>query len=648
MRKLQHILLFCLTWVMLISIQVTGQVNVVSVDSLKTSLNRAEGREKVDILNELSRAYWGRSFKTALEYSTQSYELAMRINYFEGMADATNRIGNIYYFLSDTTKALDFYRKSLEIAQAIGNEKRKGIIYNNLGILYASVRDYEKAIPFYRMGLEAKIKDGDKALIASSFGNLGNALSLDRNYKEALVNYEQYTKIWEDLNDSASIARGHELMGMAWMMQKDFDKSIKDHTIAYNIRNEIQDSTAMAQSLFRIGQNLLRTNRLEGARIHFDNALETAGKVNHINLIRDIYAEISLLKNAERDYAEAYRYHLLHSDLKDSILKREADQLMNELKLIYETEFAENQARLLSKENEIQNSLLKKESQLRNYLTTIIVLIFIITGIIISRYYLKIRLNNKLKDKINTLEEANNRLKESEESLQKMNATKDKFFGIIAHDLKNPFNALMGFSEMLAENLEELTEKEITHYVEVINNSAKNLYRLLENLLLWSASQTGNIGYAPEKFDLRVLAQKELSLLKTPIQKRGINILNKIAPGIVVYADMELISRVFSNLLDNAIKFSHEGGTVTLSAVALKKYAEISIADSGVGMSEEEIQNLFKLDNGFGESSESRGTGLGLILCKHYIERNSGFIDVISTKNKGTTFIFSIPVAEKV
>jgi two-component system, sensor histidine kinase and response regulator len=647
-RKPQHILLFCLTWFLLINIQVRGQVNVVSVDSMKAELNRVEGREKVDLLNELSRAYWDRSFKTALGYSTQSYELATRLNYFEGMADATNRIGNIYYFLRDTAKALDFYRRSLEIAQAIGNEKRKGIIYNNLGILYASFRNYEKAIPFYQMGLEAKIKDGDKSLIASSFGNLGNALYLDRNYKDALINYEQYTKIWEGLNDSLNIARGYELMGMARMMQKDFEKSIKDHTLAYNIRSELLDSIAMAQSLFRIGQNLLRMNRLEGAKIHFENALETAEKVNHINLIRDIYAEISLLKNAEKDYAEAYNYHLLHSDLKDSILKRDANQLMNELKLIYETEFAENQASLLSKENEIQNSLLKKESQLRNYLTVIIILIFIITGIIISRYYLKIRLNNKLKDKIQTLEEVNIRLKKSEESLQRMNATKDKFFGIIAHDLKNPFNALMGFSEMLSENLEELTEKEITHYVEVINNSAKSLYRLLENLLLWSASQTGNIGYAPEKFDLRVLAQKELSLLKVPIQKRGINVINKIAPGIVVYADMELISRVFSNLLDNAIKFSHEGGTVTLSAVALKKYAEISIADSGVGMSEEEIQNLFKLDNGFGDSSESRGTGLGLILCKHYIERNSGFIDVISTKNKGTTFIFSIPVAEKV
>jgi signal transduction histidine kinase len=451
----------------------------------------------------------------------------------------------------------------------------------------------------------------------------------------------------EELKDSASLAQGYELYGYTCMRLLRYDKAFEYHSMSYDIRNSLGDSLGMTRSLFYIGQSLLNKNQLTGARIHFNMVIENALKFKDIYLLRDTYRELSILNEKEKDFSSAYQLHLQYSGLNDSILKMESEKLLSDLKIIYETESTDNQAEILSMENEIQTSLLKRESNLRNYLLVIVLLVVIIAFIIISRFYLKQRLNSKLKEKLKTMEDTYQQLKKSETALQTMNVTKDKFFGIIAHDLKNPFNALMGFSEMLSENLDELSIEEMSNYVEIIHNSAKNLYRLLENLLLWSASQTGNISYAPENFDLRVLSQKELALQKTAIQKKKIVAVNKIAPGITVYADTDLISKTFYNLLDNAIKFSSEGGTITLSAVALKKYAEISIADSGPGMTEEQIAQLFRLDNKPYETTEQRGTGLGLILCKYFIERNSGFIDVISSVNRGTTFIFSIPLAEK-
>lgn len=616
------------------------------IDSLLALMNQNEGKRKVDLLNDVSRAYWNISYKTALDYSSKAYNLAAEINYFEGMSDAANRIGNIYYFLKDTTRALDYYKRSLELAQTIGSEKRKGIIYNNIGLLYATSRNQDKAIYYYTLGLNSKLQDGDKLLIATSMHNLGNSFTEKGDFNEALGYYSRLIELMEELKDSASLAQGYELYGYTCMRLLRYDKAFEYHSMSYDIRNSLGDSLGMTRSLFYIGQSLLNKNQLTGARIHFNMVIENALKFKDIYLLRDTYRELSILTEKEKDFSSAYQLHLQYSGLNDSILKMESEKLLSDLKIIYETESTDNQAEILSMENEIQTSLLKRESNLRNYLLVIVLLVVIIAFIIISRFYLKQRLNNKLKEKLKTMEDTYQQLKKSETALQTMNVTKDKFFGIIAHDLKNPFNALMGFSEMLSENLDELSIEEMSNYVEIIHNSAKNLYRLLENLLLWSASQTGNISYAPENFDLRVLSQKELALQKTAIQKKKIVAVNKIAPGITVYADTDLISKTFYNLLDNAIKFSSEGGTITLSAVALKKYAEISIADSGPGMTEEQIAQLFRLDNKPYETTEQRGTGLGLILCKYFIERNSGFIDVISSVNRGTTFIFSIPLAE--
>jgi two-component system, sensor histidine kinase and response regulator len=617
------------------------------IDSLFVLLNQNEGKRKVDLLNELSRAYWNISLKTALDYSSKAYNQATEINYFEGMSDAANRIGNIYYFLKDTTRALDYYQRSLELAQTIGSEKRKGVIYNNIGLLYASVKNQDKAIQYYTLGLESKIKYGDKLLISSSLHNLGNSFNETGNFNKALDYFSWYIKITEEIKDSASLAQGHELYGYTCMRLLRYDKAFEHHSKSYDIRKSLGDSLGMTRSFFYIGQSLLSKNNLPGARVHFNLVIESALKFKDIYLLRDSYRELSILTEKEKDFNGAYQLHLQYSNLNDSILKMESERLLGELKIIYETESTDKQAEILAMENEIQTSLLKREANLRNYLLVIVLLIIIIAFIILSRFFLKQRLNNKLKEKIKTMEDTYQQLKNSETALQTMNVTKDKFFGIIAHDLKNPFNALMGFSEMLSENLDDLTIEEMSNYVEIIHNSAKNLYRLLENLLLWSASQTGNISFAPENFDLRVLSQKELALQKTALQKKKIVAINKIAPGITVYADTDLISKTFYNLLDNAIKFSPEGGTITLSAVALKKYAEISIADSGPGMSEEQIAQLFRLDNKPYETTEQRGTGLGLILCKYFVERNSGFIDVISSINRGTTFIFSIPLAEK-
>ncbi|UCG28026.1 MAG: PAS domain S-box protein [Bacteroidales bacterium] len=247
---------------------------------------------------------------------------------------------------------------------------------------------------------------------------------------------------------------------------------------------------------------------------------------------------------------------------------------------------------------------------------------------------------------IRKIKEAEEEIAKQRDNLQELNAAKDKFFSIIAHDLKNPFSVLLSVTEALLEGFYQLTEDEKNISIQRIHKSANLLFNLLDNLLQWSMSQTGRIKYAPEKTDLRTLVYGNISLLRMNAENKNIKLVTDIPEKTYVYADVDMIKTVFRNLLTNAIKFNNQGGDVKVSCWKKKNFYEISVSDSGIGLSEEDQMKLFRIDvkNKTIGTSKEKGTGLGLILSKEYIEKNGGKIWVSSSPGKGSTFTFTIPV----
>jgi signal transduction histidine kinase/ligand-binding sensor domain-containing protein len=239
-------------------------------------------------------------------------------------------------------------------------------------------------------------------------------------------------------------------------------------------------------------------------------------------------------------------------------------------------------------------------------------------------------------------------LEEANTHLEELNSTKDKFFSIIAHDLKNPFNTILGFSELLNERYKELPEEKKQRYLEVIFSSSKNIYNLLENLLQWARTQTDKIAFEPIVFNLKQLVEQNINLLKDNITTKNINIKHKITDSCDVYADRNMINTVIRNLLTNAIKFTHSGGDIAINSLRKDGHIEISIKDSGIGMSAEETEKIFRVDANFSRNGTDgeTGTGLGLILCKEFIIKNGGKIWVESTPGKGSRFLFTLPAAK--
>ena len=238
-------------------------------------------------------------------------------------------------------------------------------------------------------------------------------------------------------------------------------------------------------------------------------------------------------------------------------------------------------------------------------------------------------------------------LKEKEEKLIESNKTKDKFFSIIAHDLKSPFNSILGFTELLLENSYDKQQQQ--EFLKRIHISTQNTYELLENLLLWSSSQRGNIEYRPENENLYLLTLKTCKLLEQSALKKSITLTNKIPESIYVEADTNMLQTILRNLVHNSIKFTNTGGKVNISAKMIegennKKLVEVSVSDNGVGIRPKIKTGLFKItENTSTEGTENEGgTGLGLILCKEFVEKHGGEIWVESELGKGSKFKFTL------
>ncbi len=252
---------------------------------------------------------------------------------------------------------------------------------------------------------------------------------------------------------------------------------------------------------------------------------------------------------------------------------------------------------------------------------------------------------NKLIDSLREKQILEDQVRLQVAQLQNLNAEKDKFFSIIAHDLRNPFNAFLGFTEIMVEEISSLTTDEIRIMAENMRKSAVNLYRLLENLLEWSLLQRGVTKFSPTTFLLKPKVTECLALILDPALKKGIEIINDIPDDAEVVADVHMFEAVIRNLVSNAIKFTRGGGHVTVSARVIPgQPVEIAVADTGIGMSREMIDQLFRID----VQTSRRGTegepstGLGLILCRDFIEKHGGTLRVESEENKGTVFYFTV------
>lgn len=236
-------------------------------------------------------------------------------------------------------------------------------------------------------------------------------------------------------------------------------------------------------------------------------------------------------------------------------------------------------------------------------------------------------------------------LKERETQLRELNATKDKLFSIIAHDLRSPFSAILGLSELLIEKHKDFYSDNSGKYLRIINSTSKNTLALLDNLLAWAKSQTGNNTFMPETTSLQAVINGIFEELKSIANIKNVTLDNAQTDDIEVYADVNMLKTILRNLVSNAIKFSHPHGKIAISAVKIQNNIEVTVSDNGVGMSKDTLSKLFEIDTDISAAGTAgeKGSGFGLLLCKEFVEKHGGNICAKSELGKGCAFIFTLP-----
>jgi signal transduction histidine kinase len=280
---------------------------------------------------------------------------------------------------------------------------------------------------------------------------------------------------------------------------------------------------------------------------------------------------------------------------------------------------------------------------------------YLLLGVFLIFLYIKIRERNhirelkimeeKVKVRTQLIEEQKSEILNKNSELNELNAAKDKFFSIIAHDLRNPFNAIIGLTDILLINLDNVDIHKLQKTLENIKGSSQQAHELLENLLLWARSQTGTISFKPEPIDLKLQAKESIELVSVQAARKNISIIADFSTPGLIRGDINMMNTILRNLLTNALKFTPRNGEVRVGIFQNNGFCILSIKDNGIGIPAEKIKNLFSIDTAHKTkgTDQEPGTGLGLILCKEFIEKHGGRLEVESEIGKGSEFRVIIP-----
>ena len=579
-------------------------------------------------------------------YLTEALDIYLEIDDPVGMAETYNHLGSMKQESLNFGSALEFHLKAFSIYDEIQSVQGLAISYNNIGLVYSRLEKEDLALDYFLNALRYFQKiPGHKLGHASAMNNIGTIYQHQKDYSKALDYYERVLDIYMETRNESGMATVFHNIGMIQMDLTDYQEALESYMRSVDIHKRRNDWSALANNYNNIGELYLLQGNNPKALQYLKESSSIAKGINALNILLENYDFQSKAYSNLGNYKEALNWSQEYRNLKNRIFNLESQNRIMELHVRFEADHKSKEIELLRRNTELQELRMSRQRFQRHFFLLVIGLIIVLILIIQNKSRIRITANSLLMERNKQLEGLNLKLKESEKEQLMIGATKDKFFSIIAHDLKNPFNALLSFSEMLHGNIREFTQDEIRAYVEIIQKSTGNLYRLLENLLHWSSTQTGKIDYQPETFFLDTFVHQIIQIMRLSAQKKNISITSEIEPSLKVHADKNLLSTVFRNLIGNAIKFTYENGNIHVRAAQTDGQVKIAVTDDGIGIDPDDLNKLFRIDFNVTNigTSEEKGTGLGLILCKEFVEKNGGVIWAESKPGEGSSFLFTIP-----
>lgn len=629
-------------------------------DSLKIMLENTSDSSRIPVLLSLSWELRNKSPEKSVAYGIEAIDLATKYNDFNNLAKAYSFVGVAYKIMGRYSESIDYYYKGHEIAEKYGIKDQGGYAHLNLANLYLYQEHGNLAVDNIKQAEVIANETGNKSMLAYAHLYYGRAFKLEDKLDSALIEYKQSLTLRQELEQIAEQATCYKDIGDVYYERGQYSAALKNYNESLTKLDKQNDKDLYANVLLKKSTILLEQNNLPEASTLAHQGLSLALEIGADMAIRDALRLLASISAKELDYKSAYDYQQKVIQYNDTLFSQKLSEKIFSMEYQMEKQQKEIKIDLLNKDNAIKQLEINRIRTLSLAQAIILVLMLALLGVVLILFSHR-RKKTKLLEKQNIeiikqqesieeqnvqLKDANDRLERSEDDLRKMVQTKDKLFSIIAHDLRNPFMALEGLTEVMKLNAASLKPEEITEYAGIIQESSQKLLNLIENLLQWANSQTGSLKLVPRILSLKNVSDEVLKILKTQSEAKGITLENNINEKISVYADYDCLAVIFRNLVSNGIKYTEKGGRVSLNATIQDNVATIEVSDTGIGIDQKTIDKLFKIEESFSTTGTNHeaGTGLGLIICKEFVQKNGGNIFVESKPGEGAIFRFTLPL----
>ena len=606
--------------------------------ALSLTENRDFSRNKAHAYKNVANLYTlSGDYSSALKYDELALKQSLALEDSLSITIDYNNIANDYLDLGEYDEAYYFFTQSHRLATAIGDSLRMTVALHNVGRVFKELGQYDRALDHLDISREMSTRIGDLEGIPYSYDEIGDVLLRQGEYDSALQTLMTSLKLSRQHNILVLEPRTLTKIANCYSHIGDFKTALAYYDTTYALHEKTNNRFAQAEVEFGRGMVYLAQGKYDEATQLINRSLQVAKETNARILAINCYNKLSALAELKGDYRTSLDFFKQYKQLEDSLFSQDMQEKLLRDQLRFETEAKDTQIAALSRARDIRDDQIKKQDFIRNILVVVMALSVILLATVYRSGQRRRQINTLL------LQHQEDMERRSEE-LERLNQVKDKFFSIISHDLRSPINALAGLLDLLDKG--GVKPDELPNHVRELKTRFIHTRTLLNNLLDWTLLQMDKLNLQANKIDLHRIIDENIQLLSA-VQTKQIKLVNEIPNNAIAFADSNTVNLVIRNLMTNAIKFTNDGGKVIITAEDKGTEWLISVIDNGIGMDPDVLRILFDKTAPYttrGTANE-KGTGLGLILCKEFVEKNGGRIWVESKPGRGSKFTFSLPKA---
>lgn len=614
-----------------------GLIKKDSIIRVYESLDTNNGNIKViDQINELAYQLHPADYLKSFELAKNSLLLAQKRHYLKGEAEAFHLLGISYDYSENYLIGDQYQNRCIEIAEKIKDTELLARAYNAKGLAAYHLERYEDAHEYYQKALDYlnKISQNHSYKgavihnIAALYDKEGKSQMAIKFFDQAIAfNLKNHNDLW--------LGQNYYEKAIAFRHLSNFKAAIQNSKTSVDYADKVNDDKMIVQNLIFQGSIAIDFGELHKAQSLLDSANQLVIK-NHFSKLRlATLKSLSQLAERRNDFKKSLGFEKEYNRLYDSLYNVNRFKQLDEFRTYFDAEQKQKENELLKKLNLNQKIQLEN----RNYF---ILAIFLLLSLSVYLAYLIYINSKKIRKSNQVLTHQNEEISTQKLELEELNQLKNKFFSIISHDLRGPLSSLSAMLKLYEDG--HMNEEELKIFMRELDYNFVNTSSLVDNLLVWGKSQMQGEVLTKKRINLCQMVDDTISLIKVQHQKKQLKI-NNHSEFCYAYADAETVSVVIRNLLNNAAKFTPEGGEITVSSKKEDMNIVVCIKDSGVGLNEEQKNEILKrsFHTSVGTNKE-KGTGIGLMICQEFIEKNDGKFWLESKKGEGSSFYFSLPL----